>query len=172
MTAYCNVHKIYFEIKEARSLTRHFVECPKCLKEKNKRNAEKNKKPWKDVLKSFRDKYGDKFTYNESTYYGMEHEMKVKCNDCGSEFEITPIHHLKYINGGCPICHKHKTRTCSKCGREFEVNHHYADSIVFVCKECKDKEKIGHRKRSTINRIQRTKEEQNQYDKMRSRLYR
>lgn len=102
----------------------------------------------------------------------MEHEMKVKCNDCGSEFEITPIHHLKYINGGCPICHKHKTRTCSKCGREFEVNHHYADSIVFVCKECKDKEKIGHRKRSTINRIQRTKEEQNQYDKMRSRLYR
>ena len=41
VTAYCNVHKIYFEVKEARSLTRHFVECPTCLKEKYDTNAKK-----------------------------------------------------------------------------------------------------------------------------------
>ena len=44
VTAFCNVHKIYFEVEEARSLTRHFTECPECKKERLKHFGENNKK--------------------------------------------------------------------------------------------------------------------------------
>ena len=138
VTAYCNVHKIYFEVKEARNLTRHYAECPECLKEINDANNKKQFKKWEDVLKSFIESYGNKFSYDESSYCGLKHKMKVHCNDCGEDFEITPIHHLKYNNGGCPNCHKHKIRKCSKCGKEFEVDRHYADSTEFICKECRN----------------------------------
>ena len=177
VTVYCNIHKIYFEVEEARNLTRHFVECPECKKEILKRNGIKHSKEWSKVLESFIKKYGNKFSYDESSYKNMGTDMIVHCNDCGQTFKITPVHHLKYINGGCPICHKHKTRKCSKCGRIFEVNHHYADSADFVCKECKDKEKRKHIKkkdycRKTVSKkYKRTKEEQRQYDKIRTHIY-
>ena len=32
VTAYCNVHKIYFEVNVARDLYRGHVNCPECIK--------------------------------------------------------------------------------------------------------------------------------------------
>ena len=68
VTAYCNIHKIYFKVKVARELTRHFVECPECLKEKHKKVGENKIKDWKQVLETFIEKYGNKFSYNEESY--------------------------------------------------------------------------------------------------------
>ena len=64
-------------------------------------------------------------------------KMKVHCNDCGSDFEITPIHHLKYNNGGCPNCHKYKIIKCSICGRDCIVDRHCGDNIKILCDDCK-----------------------------------
>ena len=91
------------------------MNCPKCNRQIH--NYIDRKKPWEDVLDSFREKYGDKFSYYESTYKGTKKPMKVRCNDCGEVFKITPVHHLKYNNGGCPNCHKYKIVFCSKCGK-------------------------------------------------------
>ena len=38
VTAYCNVHKIYFEVNIARELYRNNEHCPECIKEKKKQN--------------------------------------------------------------------------------------------------------------------------------------
>lgn len=63
--------------------------------------------------------------------------MKVRCNDCGEEFEITPLHHLKYNNGGCPNCSKKRIVKCFKCGKEIEVDRHVGPNFVVYCDECK-----------------------------------
>ena len=141
VTAYCNIHKIYFEVKEARSLTRHFVECPECLKEIHKQVGENKIKDWKQVLETFIEKYGNKFSYNEESYNGRKVLMKVHCNECGKDFEITPEHHLKYNNGGCPNCHKYKTIICKQCGKSFKVDRRHPNSESFICDECHKKEK-------------------------------
>ena len=86
VTAYCNVHKIYFEC-ESNTLRRRKCDCPECVKETRKNAGIKNAKPWNEVHKSFIDKYGNKFSYDESSYKGTKQLMKVRCNDCGEEFE-------------------------------------------------------------------------------------
>ena len=136
VTAYCNVHKIYFEC-ESNTLRRRKCDCPECVKETRKNAGIKNAKPWNEVHKSFIDKYGNKFSYDESSYKGTKQLMKVRCNDCGEEFEITPVHHLKYNNGGCPNCSKKRIVKCSKCGKEIEVDRHVGPNFVVYCDECK-----------------------------------
>ena len=156
VTAYCNVHKIYFEVKEARSLTRCFAECPKCLKEKNDANRKKQIKEWKEVLKSFKEKYGEKFSYDETSYNGVKQKMKVHCNDCGEDFEITPVHHLKYNNGGCLICkekqkikYRNKHKNSKKLNKSEEEKKQYnrkrsqiyKASKMYICPCCGQKHK-------------------------------
>ena len=137
VTAYCNVHKIYFEVKVARELTRHFVECPECLKENNNTNNKKYIKEWKDVIKSFKDRYGEKFSYDESSYNGLGNKMKIHCNDCDTDFEITPKNHIRNNNGGCPKCSKLKIVYCTKCGREIFITK-YANIKNICCSDCKE----------------------------------
>ena len=62
--------------------------------------------------------------------------MKVHCNDCGTDFEITPEHHLKYNNGGCSNCAENKIVKCSKCGKEIKVNKHSKILSEMYCDEC------------------------------------
>ena len=132
VTAFCNVHKIYFKVKIARNLTRGDANCPECS----------NKTiPFSEMLKRFRDAYGNKFSYNESSYNGRLNIMKVHCNDCGADFEITPVHHLTYNNGGCPNCHKTKKRKCSFCGKEIIVDRHVSSNSVIYCEECRKRMK-------------------------------
>lgn len=63
--------------------------------------------------------------------------MKVHCNDCGTDFEITPTHHLKYNNGGCPNCHSTKIIKCAKCGKDIIVDRHVSLEFKMLCDECK-----------------------------------
>lgn len=78
VTAYCNVHKIYFEC-ESNTLRRRKCDCPECVKETRKNAGIKNAKPWNEVHKSFIDKYSNKFSYDESSYKGTKSLMKVRC---------------------------------------------------------------------------------------------
>lgn len=136
VTAYCNVHKIYFEVNEARCLYMKRANCPECAKERRKQINEEKIIPFAEMLKRFHDAYGNKFLYDESSYQRPKMKMKVHCNDCGEDFEITPIHHLKYNNGGCPNCHKHKIVKCSKCGKEIEADRHVGDNFIIYCDDC------------------------------------
>ncbi len=102
VTAYCTIHKIYFEVSEAKLLTSKELNCPECIKDKR----------WFKIYDSFINTYGNKFSYDKSSYRGYKNLMKVHCNECSTDFEITPEHHLKYNNGGCPNCHKYKTTKC------------------------------------------------------------
>ena len=48
---------------------------------------------------------------------GTKEEMTIHCNDCGETFKLSPVHHLKYNNGGCPICRLTKIVKCIECGK-------------------------------------------------------
>lgn len=141
VTAYCNVHKIFFEVK-AYTLSAKETNCPECSREVKRKE---HTKPWDKMLKQFIEKYRNKFSYDESTYNGYKKEMKVHCNDCNIDFEITPEHHLKYNNGGCPNCHKTKICKCSGCGKEIVVDCHVNLNEKVYCDECKGKKKEKHK---------------------------
>lgn len=95
--------------------------------------------PWSKALEKFQRVYGDRFSYDENTYDGMKCEMSVHCNVCGETFRISPVHHLKYNNGGCPNCHKHRIVKCSCCGKEIEADWHINGNIKIYCEECRYK---------------------------------
>lgn len=147
VTAYCNIHKIYFNSKQARDLYRGRVNCPECIKELRKKRGQEMIKPWEDVLESFRQAYGDKFSYDETTYNGTKELMKVHCNDCGANFEISPEHHLKYNNGGCPNCHLTRVVKCKHCGKDMIVDRHIGVNEIVYCDDCKRKLRKGNIKR-------------------------
>ena len=82
--------------------------------------------------------------------------MKVHCNDCGEDFEITPEHHLKYNNGGCPNCHKYKKVICTVCGNETLVDRHATiNEKTYMCKDC-------HKKLRYLKRSKNVKKENNE----------
>jgi predicted RNA-binding Zn-ribbon protein involved in translation (DUF1610 family) len=127
VTAYCNVHKIYFEVSQAKKLTSKEANCPECIKDKR----------WDKVYESFINTYGNRFSYDKLSYCGYDKLMKVHCNNCGTDFEITPAQHLKYNNGGCPQCQETKIAYCMKCGKMFYINR-CANNIKNVyCDSCK-----------------------------------
>ena len=136
VTAYCNVHKIYFEVNKAYDLRVGKVNCPECANE-HRHNV--NIVPFSEMLQRFKEAYGNKFSYDEFSYRGRKELMKVHCNDCGEDFEITPEHHLKYNNGGCPNCHKTKIVKCSKCGRNIVVDRRSPINANYICEECINK---------------------------------
>jgi len=149
VTAYCNIHKIYFQCPRAKRLYDKNKNCPECAKESC---HDKQIKPWSEVLKSFIDAYGNKFSYDESTYNGTKKPMKVHCNNCGEDFEITPAHHLKYNNGGCPNCHLTKLIKCSGCGKNVYVDRRTSvDSEHYICDECHRKHR--HKRNSDIKQF-------------------
>ena len=117
------------------------MNCPECRRER----ITQPKNSWEDILKRFRDKWGEKYSYDETTYAGFKIEMTVHCNDCKETFQITPEHHLKYNNGGCPNCHKYKTVICSCCKKEILIDRHCAIRENYVCKDCHDKIKEEHK---------------------------
>ena len=73
-------------------------DCPKCS----------NKKriiPFNIMLKRFKNTHKDKYEYFSETYRDGNHEMKIKCNKCGTIFWQLPRNHL-LGHGGCPNCNK------------------------------------------------------------------
>ena len=141
VTAYCNVHKIYFEVKYAYKLENGAINCPECSKEQIQKRNEEKIIPFSEMLLRFKEAYGEKFSYDASSYCGRKKLMKVHCNDCGEDFEITPEHHLKYNNGGCPNCHKTKIVKCSKCGKDIIVDRRSPINAKYICNECYNKSK-------------------------------
>lgn len=155
VTAYCNVHKIYFEVPRAYDLSRKEVNCPECSKDAAKKKVIKK---WKEIHQKFIDKYGNKFSYDSTTYKGNKELMKVHCNDCGEDFEITPEHHLKYNNGGCPNCHKFVNAKCFKCGKNIVVDRRQHNHKLY-CKECQRIVKLLSVQRCHKLNIKKTNEE-------------
>lgn len=151
VTAYCNVHKIYFEARTAYELSVGEINCPECSKEQIQKQNEAKIIPFSEMLRRFREVYGNKFSYDESSYHSRKELMKVHCNDCGADFEITPEHHLKYNNGGCPNCHKTKTVKCSKCGKDIVVDRRSPNNANYICEECLNeiKEKKAKKRKSS-----------------------
>lgn len=153
VTAYCNVHKIYFEVCAAYRLCvsgkRKRSNCPECIKEERKESNKLKIKLWSEVFKSFIEAYGNKFSYDESSYIDTKHKMKIHCNDCGEDFELSPFHHLRYNNGGCPNCHKYKIQICSKCGKRVKVDSHTKITDNYICDDCikEIKEKLKEEKK-------------------------
>jgi hypothetical protein len=123
----------------ASDLYRNRANCPECVKIKRREINHSKEIPFIEMLKRFRESYGEKFSYDETSYQGGKELMKVHCNDCNADFEISPIHHLKYNNGGCPNCHLKRTAKCSKCGKEIEVDRHVGPNFLVYCDECKSK---------------------------------
>lgn len=133
---HCNIHNIDF-VTDPHSFECGNTSCKKCQEE----NRHKPKLLWISVYKKFIQAYGNKFTYDENSFNGMKKEMIVQCNDCGTIFKITPVHHLKYNNGGCPICRQFKTLKCSICGKDIIVNNHCSDNLKLICDDCKNETK-------------------------------
>ena len=155
VTAYCNIHKIYFEVKEARNLTciRH-TNCPKCIEERRKEINKQKIKPWAEILKLFKEKYGDKFSYDESSYIDTKHKIKIHCNDCGADFELDFQHHMRDNNGGCPNCNKTRIGKCSKCGKEIIVDRHTdTNKTTCYCDECRKRRKSIKEEFIELNQI-------------------
>lgn len=150
VTAYCNIHKIFFEVNRAYDLIRHDKNCPECFKELRRKTDKERMISFDEMFRRFKETYGDKFSYDESSYHGRKELMKVHCNDCGADFEISPVHHLKYNNGGCPNCHKFKIAKCPNCGYEYKVDRHYSLDKTY-CPKCNccitDKTKFKPRKK-------------------------
>ena len=62
VTAYCNAHKIFFEVKMAYNLIRKDENCPKCT---NEQRHKANIVPFSKMFQRFKEAYGEKFSYNE-----------------------------------------------------------------------------------------------------------
>ena len=86
--------------------------------------------------------------------------MKIKCNDCGEIFWITPEHHLRYNNGGCPNCHNIKILKCSICGKDVYVNKHSTYKTV-ICDECKNKVKQNNKEQKQKRNIKEQRKQSN-----------
>jgi hypothetical protein len=129
----CNVHNCVFEVN-AYSLSIKETNCPECGKDIRHKNTITQ---WSKMLKRFREKWGERFDYDESTYNGYKSEMKIICKECGSEFWIKPKHHLKYNNGGCPICHLTVKETCYICGETIIVDRRQRGRKHLMCEKCR-----------------------------------
>ena len=150
---HCNIHNVDFII-DAHSFERGYTSCKKCIKEKQHKNQ---LLPWEIIQKRFIDAYGNKFSYDETTYDGIKKEMTVICNDCGAIFKITPEHHLQYNNGGCPNCNKTRLRNCSLCGKEIEVDKRVSLNDIVYCEECRKQMKRYKAKKYNNKNIEITK---------------
>lgn len=48
--------------------------------------------------------HGDKYDYTEAEYQGMSKKIKVRCNKCNTQWQVTPGNHLGPRKSGCPEC--------------------------------------------------------------------
>ena len=73
--------------------------CPECA---NEHRNDKKRIPFDIFLEKAKAKFGDKFTYDESTYCGISQSMRICCPEHG-EFWVTPNTFLKSRHG-CRKC--------------------------------------------------------------------
>ena len=134
---HCNIHNIDFETYAHTIHSGKYV-CPICREE----NSHNTIISWEVLLKRFRDKYGNKFSYDETSYKGINKLLKIHCNDCGENFELTPTTHLRYNNGGCPNCKKYRIVKCSCCGAEVVADYHVNGNLKIYCDECRKRMRL------------------------------
>lgn len=72
--------------------------CPKCGVKKRTNNRRKTRE---EVIKSFKEKHGDKYDYSKSIYGGTDIKTCIICPEHG-EFWQTPYKHMHGC--GCPKC--------------------------------------------------------------------
>lgn len=83
--------------------------CPECSKEKMNNIFRSNTE---EFIEKATEKYGDRYSYDETVYEKSNKKVKIFCNDCGKSFFMTPNH---FLNGEECKCH-----SASKMEREIE----------------------------------------------------
>ena len=56
-----------------------------------------------EILERIKNKFPNKFNYSQWNFISYKDKIKLICNDCGTEFEITPDNLLN-CEIGCPVC--------------------------------------------------------------------
>lgn len=121
----CPIHGD-FEVKGNNHLSG--VNCKQCKKEKinhkitklPKRNVSTQKLTTKEFIEKAKEKWGDKYTYENVKYTKSNVDVMVTCPIHG-DFPVTPNHFLN--NRGCPKCGKNYTPTTEEfIDRLKEVN--------------------------------------------------
>lgn len=116
--------------------------CPKCKFIKLHILFSKTQEQFEDEMKS---EWGNKFTVI-GEYKGNKTPIKVKCNDCGFEYEAIPTNILSK-HEGCPKCSNRLLKDTNsfmkklfdKFGDVFEAVTEYVSSdtnITLKCKKC------------------------------------
>lgn len=72
--------------------------CPECSK-----SAKPRLKTTAQFINEVKEKYGNKYDLSNVNYINSKEKVKIKCNDCGYEFEIRPNDLLS--GHGCKKCH-------------------------------------------------------------------
>lgn len=103
--------------------------CPKCGME----SLRKIKIPWDEVLRRSRGIHGNKYTYESSTYKGVQEKMKIICPKHGEFFQKPACH---YVGQGCPKCRR-STGEESISTKLLEMKITFQEQYKF--KDCKDK---------------------------------
>ena len=81
--------------------------CPKCRVEVIRRSKEA------EFIKGVKNKFGeDAFDLSNVCFVNIDTKVKITCNKCGREFEITPYHLLNGV--GCKYCSISSGETCIK----------------------------------------------------------
>lgn len=69
-----------------------------------------------DIIKRYKELYGDKFDYSLFKYVNGRTKAKIKCNTCGYIFKQRPDSHL--AGNGCPNCAKKYVAELKRIPRE------------------------------------------------------
>ena len=126
--------------------------CKECAKESKIEKGKKKLFSKEEFISKSKNKYGDKYDYLFIEYTGCNSVIKLKCNECGNIFDITPHRHLKSNDGGCLNCAVKKVsalkKLCEKeiikkCKKVFGDLYDYSkinykgcnEKIEIVCKE-------------------------------------
>jgi very-short-patch-repair endonuclease len=62
-----------------------------------------------DFLMKVKGQYGNKYTYDEVNIISWTKKIRVNCNSCNTEFEVTPTNHF-YNKIECPNCFSFRSK--------------------------------------------------------------
>lgn len=56
-----------------------------------------------EFIKRAKQRHGDRYDYSMTEYISMDDFVKIKCNNCGTEFNKKPKYHLKSVHKCCCV---------------------------------------------------------------------
>ncbi|AEQ60976.1 hypothetical protein [Acanthamoeba polyphaga mimivirus] len=86
-------------------LLRKKIHCPKCepFKEYDSKSVVRCKITTQEFIKRAKERHGDRYDYSKTEYISMDDFVTIKCNNCNTEFNKKPKHHLKSVHKCCYV---------------------------------------------------------------------